>query len=86
MPGAETAGSQDRIEAMTNTQSRIEAEKMSESFKKYRSNELQVIGCLDRLISSSTLDDKDLRQAVYYLTDEAYANERHTILFFANKL
>jgi len=40
----------------------------------------------ERIIHSQTLSEEDTRQAVYYLTDEDYINERHAILFFASKL
>lgn len=74
--GTETAGSQDRIEAM----------KMAAKFKLLHP-ESDVNEMLGRLFVSEVFSsDSDLRTAFYYLTDEDYANERHAILFFANKL
>jgi len=40
----------------------------------------------ERLILSQTLSEKDTWQAVYFLTDEDYAESRDAILFFASKL
>ena len=56
------------------------------AFKKLYPESLQTISCLDRLLNSNTLEPADLKKAVFYLTDEDYVNERHAILFFANKL
>ena len=67
---------------------RAEAEQMAKSHAEYRDPTLSAeLPLIERLLASNPFDsDRELRQAIYYLTDEDYANERHAIIFFASKL
>ncbi len=67
---------------------RTRAEKMLKRYESIWDASMQpevILG--KRLLDSNPFDsDEDLRKAIYYLTDEDYANERHAIIFFASKL
>ena len=66
----------------------FQALKMARSYKAQHPEMVKVNEVIARIIKSGRFANsiKDLRQAIFYLTDEDYINERHAIMFFAEKL